>query len=331
MIVDRRRVVEPQEFDLIARLKYVAHIIKPAHPGGAFPLFGHREDQFQAVDHAKVSAVRVAKADIVPGPQAALAIAADAVRPAGEVVQIGRQRGGTTQRRGIVHLGVEGQQPFSPNGDVLKILEIGGVVAHVARGYGVAPRNAQVQAAVGEQSPVARIVIPSGRELIGIEVGAVDRVRIVQGIDHAVAVGVREIAGEGIAVLLDPIHGLLGAVPLRDHQGVLVGGYAGLQVLVLADGVGPLQRARDLLGRERRRRGDELRDIPVGDRTGAGHTVDGGVGIRMRERVALAVFAGVDFQRDAIARSHEVAVNEVAVQADALRLGIADAAAELPG
>ena len=48
-----------------------------------------------------------------------------------------------------------------------------------------------------------------------------------------------------------------------------------------------------------------------------------------RKDVTLAVLAGVDLQRDAIARSHEVAVHEIAVQAESLRFRVADAAAEL--
>src|ERR1700722_1754247 len=51
----------------------------------------------------------------------------------------------------------------------------------------------------------------------------------------------------------------------------------------------------------------------------------------MRYHIALAVLAGVDLQRDAIAGTHEVAVDEIAVQAEFLRFGVADAAAELPG
>src|ERR1700685_3283187 len=43
VVVDRRYVVDPQEFDRIAGLKNVAHVVEPAHPGRAFPLFGHGE------------------------------------------------------------------------------------------------------------------------------------------------------------------------------------------------------------------------------------------------------------------------------------------------
>ena len=53
------------------------------------------------------------------------------------------------------------------------------------------------------------------------------------------------------------------------------------------------------------------------------------VRIGVREAEDLAVLAGVDFGRDAIARAHEVAVHEAAVQQERLRFGVADAAAEL--
>ncbi len=72
-------------------------------------------------------------------------------------------------------------------------------------------------------------------------------------------------------------------------------------------------------------------DVAVGNGTGARHAVDGRIRIRMREQVALAVLARVDLECDAIARSHEVAVHEIAVQAELLGFGIADAAAELSG
>jgi len=50
----------------------------------------------------------------------------------------------------------------------------------------------------------------------------------------------------------------------------------------------------------------------------ARHAVDRRVRIRMREHIALAVLARVDLQCDAIAGSHEVAVHEIAVQAELL-------------
>src|ERR1700692_1871056 len=68
VVVDRCYVVDPQEFDLIAGLKYVAQVVEPAHPRGALPFFGHREYQLQAVDYPEVSAVRIADADVVARP-----------------------------------------------------------------------------------------------------------------------------------------------------------------------------------------------------------------------------------------------------------------------
>ena len=90
-----------------------------------------------------------------------------------------------------------------------------------------------------------------------------------------------------------------------------------------------MNRARDLLGGKRRRCRDELSDIAKRYRRRARDAIDGGVGIRVREGVALAVLAGIDLQGDAIPRAKEVAVHEVAVQAEFLGFRIADAAAEL--
>ncbi len=107
-----------------------------------------------------------------------------------------------------------------------------------------------MHAPVREQRAVARVEVPARRQFIRIKIRAVHRVRTIQGIDHAVAVGIREDALKGVAVRFHPVHRLLSAVPLRHHQGVLVGGNAGLQVLVFGDRIGPLHRTRDLLGGE---------------------------------------------------------------------------------
>src|ERR1022692_3837877 len=87
------------------------------------------------------------------------------------------------------------------------------VVAHSASPTVSSTYAAPVFAAIGEQRPVAGIEIPAPGELKRVEIAAVHRVGIVQGVDDAVAVGVLERTLEGRAIRLHPVDGLLGAVP----------------------------------------------------------------------------------------------------------------------
>ena len=68
MIIDRRYVIDPQEFDLAAGLEDVADIVEQADASRAFPLIGHRENQLVAVDHAEIAAVGIADTDVVLRP-----------------------------------------------------------------------------------------------------------------------------------------------------------------------------------------------------------------------------------------------------------------------
>ena len=120
--------------------------------------------------------------------------------------------------------------------------------------------------------------------------------------------------------VLNPLDGLLGAVTLRDDQLVLVGGDARGEVLILGDRIRESLRQRELFGRELRCGRDELRDVAKRQRRRARDAVDGRVRIGVSESIGLAVRAGIDLQGDALAGTHEVAVDEVAVEAELLSL-----------
>src|SRR5580658_1790008 len=114
MVIYGRNVVFAKEFYSIPGLEYVAHIVEPADAGGAPPLLRLGEDQFQSADHAKVAAVWVADADVVARSQGAFSETANAVRTAGEIIEVGRQGCGFPERRCVVHARVVRQQPLAP-------------------------------------------------------------------------------------------------------------------------------------------------------------------------------------------------------------------------
>jgi len=91
VIVDRRNVIFAQELHLVPRLENVAHVVEPADPRGALPLVGNRENQLQAIDHPQIAPIGLPM-PMLSGAEGALAKPSHAVRAAGEIIQIGRQR-----------------------------------------------------------------------------------------------------------------------------------------------------------------------------------------------------------------------------------------------
>src|ERR1700737_4551613 len=133
MVLHRRVVVGPLELHFTSRLKDISYVVEPAYASGILPLVRHGQYELHVADDAKITADWIAGADIVPGPQGAITIAANAVRAAGEIVEVGRQRGGTAQRRAVIHRRVKGQQIFPPYGHVLQVFIVKCVITNVAR------------------------------------------------------------------------------------------------------------------------------------------------------------------------------------------------------
>src|SRR5690606_20599640 len=103
-----------------------------------------------------------------------------------------------------------------------------------------------------------------------------------------------------------------------------------VQVLHLADRVLPSEPAAQRLRREMRRVRRELCDVLVGELDRPRQLVDRAVVIGELEIVNLLILARARRQRDAVARAHEVRVDDLAAEDHALRLGVTELSAELP-
>src|SRR5258708_31417536 len=97
MVFHRRVVVGPLELHFTSRLKNISDVVEPAYAGRAPPFLRHWKYELHIADDAKITADRITGADIVPGTQGAITVAANAVRAAGEIVEVVRKPRGTAQ------------------------------------------------------------------------------------------------------------------------------------------------------------------------------------------------------------------------------------------
>ena len=157
VVIDRRDPVIAQEGHLVAGVKHVPEIVKPGHAGGIAPFFGYREVQLQPVHDPEIAPEGVADADVVARPEPALTVAADAVRTAGEIIQIRRQEGGLAERRGVVVGGVERQQPALVDRNVLDELVVQGIVLDARERQRIPAGEGAAEAVGGEDRAVAGV------------------------------------------------------------------------------------------------------------------------------------------------------------------------------
>src|SRR5215469_6684764 len=202
VVVLRRDVIGTVEQRVAAGLIDTTDVEEGADAGGLRPLARHREDQLVLIDDAQVATVGVA--ELIPRSEATLLEAAHRVRTAAEVFAIRRDGGGVAKRGAVVDAGAHREVELAPQREIPQEAVVGGPVLYVAAGRRHRQGDGLAHAAVGEQCTVARVPVPAADRLQGVEFGAVEHKFVVAGIVVAEP-------HVGIAVLLHPLLGLLGA------------------------------------------------------------------------------------------------------------------------